>query len=199
MIAAIKRNMGSPDNKALMEKLGGEDDYKLFADFIKDQLKSEPDNGFWQSIKGAFARNALSDKQIEAVWRNMAKLTPAIEDKLPAAETSIHCEIVIPNWLARKHNISKVMQGYILKESKQGYYFIGNAVTRPSSWCFRCGLELTHPVSLKVGYGAECCSKLGIPWTATTEEQIARMQELMRNVVFEGWLPKSKVEAIKLP
>jgi hypothetical protein len=53
-------------------------------------------------------------------------------------------------------------------------------------------------VSLVIGIGPECCDKLHIPWTADNEAQIEAMKEAIRNVTFEGWLPKLKIQRMEV-
>lgn len=101
-------------------------------------------------------------------------------------------KIKLPNWLAKKNNISRELEGVIKVETDKAILFKGNAFAEKRTHCMRCGRELTHPVSQVVGFGPVCSRKLGIDWDAH-EEDIDALTKEIEKITFEGWLPKSQV------
>ncbi len=105
--------------------------------------------------------------------------------------TGLAQEIRLPQWLAREKELPRVvmLEGVVSRTDKAALVRLRYTI-RPSDRCHRCGLEITHPSSLAVGYGPECCEKLGLPRpdTVTAEEMLAaagRLAEEEREV----WVP----------
>lgn len=170
----------------LVKAIGGKKEHTAFTKFVKEKRKEAPENDFWFSMEKGLENLFLTENQIAAVKRQM--------DRKKGNGEPIHKNVVIeiPRWLAAQHGIAKVVQGDVIAQSAKAYLVKGHAVAQPSDTCLRCGLTLTHPISLKVGYGAECCEKLGIPWEATAKD-IKKLKKRIEEIKYEGWLPKSRV------
>lgn len=107
--------------------------------------------------------------------------------------------ITIPAWLARQHGVTRELEGHILRYSRRGVYFEGNATTGDFVRCARCGRALTNDVSRLIGIGPECCAKLGIDRSeyeqlARTEEGQEQLRQQIRQIRLEIWLPRNRVE-----
>ena len=107
-------------------------------------------------------------------------------------------------WTKKNDLGSRVITGKVLKETAKAYLLKGHADMVEGSWCMRCGKELTEPASMVIGYGAICCSKLGVDYpnnilTASKKERLAirkKLRVVLHNQTFEAWVPKSQIEKI---
>lgn len=124
---------------------------------------------------------------------------PVDEKKLP----KIKCKM--RQWWMKENKLdSRVISGIILQETIKAYHVKGHADMVEGTFCMRCGRELTEPASMVVGFGAECCEKLGLPYPADIKEASKKEREAIRkkltkvlhNQTFELWIPKSQIEEI---
>jgi SWI/SNF-related matrix-associated actin-dependent regulator of chromatin subfamily A-like protein 1 len=75
-------------------------------------------------------------------------------------------------------------------------YGRGTTETRRTGVCMICGRTLTHPVSIALGIGPECGSHFH-DWNLIggySQENIDRITKAMRDIVVDGWFPKSVFE-----
>ena len=199
-LAMVEAPMPKSKQQILEEACGGKEALEELTTYVLEKKTYQPMNDFWASIWAGLDRfQHLSEKQIAAVKRCLEQeRAPVAVGKLQTPKNVVpirpNVEVELKGWLAREHAVSKVLQGDILQETAKGIYFKGHCAVRASSFCLRCGRELTHPVSLVVGYGPECCSRLGIPWEVETTEQIEAVKKQLLAKTWEGWLPKSKTE-----
>jgi SNF2 family DNA or RNA helicase len=102
----------------------------------------------------------------------------------------------IPQWLAKDRKLSMFLDGNVIRQTEKAYYIEGTAEVRPSTFCLRCGRELTHPVSLLVGYGPFCSEELGIerPDMSSAEALSSQIKSFTK---FAGWFPKSMTTLIE--
>ncbi len=179
----------------LLIMLGGEKEFDRFKNFVYSKLpvadKWEKNN-FWVNIwKGCKGYN-LTEKQIEAVRKQMKK---ELEEE---KEDCIKAEILIATWLAKRLEISKRMKGEILKETDKSILFSGYAVAKPSEICMHCGQAITNETSKRVGYGPTCAMKLGIPWVKEkeepSEEDVENLKNKIEGVYFKDWLSKKHIK-----
>ncbi len=172
----------------LVKAIGNKKEYNAFEKFVKGKREEDPNNDFWFSIEKGLNNLFLTENQIAAVKRQINR-KEQVKNGKPIEENVI---VEIPRWLASQHGISKVLKGDIIVETQKAYLLKGSAVAQPSDTCLRCGLTLTHPISLLVGYGPECCEKLGIVWDAD-EKNIKKLKKKIEEIKYEGWLPKSRI------
>ncbi len=182
----IKQETEKDKKDVLVKTIGSKKEFDAFKKFVDEKRKEAPENDFWYSMENGIRNLFLTENQIAAVKRQMNRKNGNSE---PIYKNVV---IEIPRWLAAQHSVAKVIQGDVIAQSAKAYLVKGRAIAQPSDTCLRCGLTLTHPVSLKVGYGAECCEKLGIPWEAN-EKDIKKLKKLIEEIKYEGWLPKSRV------
>jgi hypothetical protein len=179
--------------QVLEDACGGKEALVEFTSYVLEKHTHQPSNDFWASIwTGLDSRQYLSDRQIAAVKKCMND-DRTMQTPKNMAPIRANVEVELKGWLAREHEISKFLQGDILQETAKGVYFKGHCSVRASSFCLRCGRELTHPVSLVIGYGPECCEKLHIPWVVDDPEAIEKVKKQLVEKTWEGWLPKSKI------
>lgn len=106
--------------------------------------------------------------------------------------------VKVPFWIVKKEGLaSNEMEGEVLRVTAKGVQIKAVAVLEASSHCRRCGLAITHPVSLHVGFGPDCSAHLGIP----RDFDEARLEEIreaarIRSVV-TTWLPLRFVEVLR--
>lgn len=101
-----------------------------------------------------------------------------------------------PSYPDRKPVPMRVMFGYVKQESARGVYVVLRGKATPTSYCFVCGRELTHPVSLKYGIGPECGGHFHqspMP-KADLDAWYESLKAIMPSIIWEGWLPKSAIE-----
>lgn len=101
----------------------------------------------------------------------------------------------IPRWLAKSEGLPQVLEGEVKAETTRGILFEGTALVAPTSTCYRCGKTLTHPVSLLVGYGPECCGLLGIE-RPNLNDAVELTQQIRTATVVSRWFPKSQIEIV---
>ena len=120
--------------------------------------------------------------------------------------------LTIPRWLAIDRGCAKKLRGHIVaKERRQVeirgavreiwcYHFIGHNEIGNTEACHRCGRRLTHPVSRVVGYGPECCSRLGISRRVDMNDlnNVETMTQLIMSQNVDVWLPMSQVRYVML-
>ncbi len=96
----------------------------------------------------------------------------------------------IPQWLMHSHGLdSRELIGVVRRTTAKAVLLRGTANVRGSLHCLRCSRPLERQVSRDIGYGPDCCEKLGIPWDADT----ATARRLVQAREVELWLPLSKV------
>lgn len=101
-----------------------------------------------------------------------------------------------PRFQDKKPVPLRTMFGYIHQETQNQVYMKLRGKAEPSSYCYVCGRELTHPVSLLYGIGPEC----GEHWHETSmpkadvDAWYESLREKMRDVTWEGWLPRGYIE-----
>jgi hypothetical protein len=99
---------------------------------------------------------------------------------------------------------SRVVTVEIQAETQRAYKVVGHADIVNGSWCMRCGRKLTQPASFTIGFGADCASKIGIPYPAElntmTQDELDKYKQdllgVLRNQKFETWIPKSQIEEV---
>lgn len=112
--------------------------------------------------------------------------------------------IEIPRWLANSRGCSRRLVGHLVRaeyrdyEDSRGntrrakmYRFIGHNSIGNTTTCHRCSRELTHPVSQVVGYGPECCARLGISRRVNMND-VDNVELMTRLIMEQGvdiWLP----------
>lgn len=74
----------------------------------------------------------------------------------------------------------QALKDIIIKVYNEPLNYVIEAGRRTGVCCF-CAKELTHPVSIKVGYGPVCASKYGLPWDELDIED-ARLDNLKARV-----------------
>lgn len=134
---------------------------------------------------------------VKCMARDKAKDEPVDESKCKKITLKMR------QWWVRQHELgSRIITGVVLRETEKAYYIKGYADMVEGTYCMRCNRELTEPASMLIGFGAECCAKLGIAYpsdilTATKKERLAVRKSLLKvlnNQTFEAWVPKSQVE-----
>jgi len=107
--------------------------------------------------------------------------------------------IKIPRWLAREKQLeTSILTVESVKQSTQKAYLVQvHATVRQSQHCHRCGLEITNPVSILVGYGPECSAKLGIPRDFDPDDLTEIQTTVIEQTRMETWLPKSQVTILE--
>lgn len=107
-------------------------------------------------------------------------------------------------WMKANKLESRVITGYIVKETAKAYLIHGHADMIEGCWCMRCGRPLTLPASYTIGFGADCASKVGVPYpgdlnTMSAKKKAAYKKTILKtlhNQKIEAWVPKSQVEEI---
>lgn len=100
-----------------------------------------------------------------------------------------------PKYQDKKPVPMRIMFGYVTQESKNGVYVNLRGKAEPSSCCFKCGRELTHPVSLLFSIGPECGGHFHeSPMPKTDlEAWYEAIKKRMPDITWSGWLPKAYV------
>lgn len=217
------------NKKAIENNIAKVTDAEIKASYIKDMTPSKEDLQHKAQLNkyGAYIEKKLETWQSEFLLsmkeklQNKDTLTPNMEaalDKMMARDAEyeakksgksqeptrqITCKM--KQWWCKEHNIdSRVITGMILAESAKAYLVKGYADMTTGTYCMRCGRELTEPASMLIGFGAECCEHLGIPYpsdvkTTSKKERMAIRQQLIKvlhNQVFEAWVPKSQISEV---
>lgn len=102
---------------------------------------------------------------------------------------------------ARRNNMLIYFVAKPLVETAKAYYLYGHGSgeTTKKGVCCRCGRTLTHPVSVLLGIGPECGGHWH-DWNAVggyTEENLAKLRILLKDIKIEGWVPKSQVVSVE--
>lgn len=103
----------------------------------------------------------------------------------------------LPKWLSKKLGLATLeLEGEAKAVTEKAVLFSGGAAIREERYCMRCSKEITHPVSLLLGYGPDCCAYLGIPRPQLEQLEPGQIDEIRREVLkrthIETWLPRSK-------
>lgn len=180
--------------------------YNVYLD--KKLRATEWREGFFKAMYTTLENGtALSDGMVAALDKCMArdaeyeakKDQPVDESKLPKITLKMR------QWWIKENKLdSRVITGVILRETAKAYLIKGHADMVEATYCMRCGRELTEPASMVVGYGSECCEKLGIPYPADIKAASKRERQAIRkkllkvlhNQTFECWVPKSQIEEV---
>ena len=107
-------------------------------------------------------------------------------------------------WMQANGIDSRVITVKIESETDKAVKVVGHADIAHGSWCMRCGRTLTQPASFTIGFGADCASKIGIPYPAElnsmskSEIESYRLQLLgkLQEQKISTWLPKSQIEEV---
>ena len=103
----------------------------------------------------------------------------------------------VPRWLAKKRGIGTLIHGVIEAETDKAFLVNGRSRVKKSTYCLRCGRELTHPSSKIVGFGPTCCEKIGVEWpdkSELTPEEIEKVKNEITKKEWTEWLPKSQLK-----
>jgi hypothetical protein len=107
-------------------------------------------------------------------------------------------------WMRVNGFHSLVITAEVEIETAKAYKIKGHADIQEGCWCMRCARPLTQPASFTIGYGAECASKIGVPYPAElnkmSRDDIDAYREkvlgLLKEQTFEGWIPKSQIAEV---
>ena len=96
----------------------------------------------------------------------------------------------------------RFMVGTVQQETSRMYYMKLHGEPAKLVFCSRCGRALANPVSKLFGIGPECSTKVGIDARLFINESIAKeklcqIEETIRKIVWEGWIPKTAVLELK--
>lgn len=103
-------------------------------------------------------------------------------------------EVRLSDWLAKKNNFPRHLQGEIKRRSAKAVLFAGNAVVERAAACTICGRELTNRVSKVISIGPVCGEKYGVPREAFEKMPIDQLKALLaEKTQVEAWLPLSQI------
>lgn len=111
-------------------------------------------------------------------------------------------KITVKQWLVKRAENPvpcRTMRGEIVRETAKAVLVRMTGFLEPSTTCLHCGRTLTHPVSLLYGIGPVCGQHFHINPCGSEDElrqRIDHMRHAMESVKYEGWLPKSQIEAM---
>jgi hypothetical protein len=104
--------------------------------------------------------------------------------------------ITIPRWLANRTNTSQELVVHEVIQNTPKSVVVRASIYHDggANACYRCGRELTHPVSRLVGFGPDCCATIGLPRPPLENaeawlEEAKRLLETPREIR----LPKSQI------
>lgn len=104
-------------------------------------------------------------------------------------------EVHLSDWLAKKNNLPRHLQGEIKRRSDKAVLFAGNAVIERAAACTICGKKLTNRVSKVVGIGPVCGEKYGVPREAFERMPVDQLKALLAEKTrAETWLPLSQIK-----
>jgi hypothetical protein len=141
----------------------------------------------------------LTDNMVKALDDAMSRVSKVQAVQNPTVTMKVR------KWWMNANNIdSRVITVSIERETEKAFKVVGHADISNGSWCMRCGRALTQPASFSIGFGADCASKIGIPYPSelnkmSTLEIERYRQELLgklREQKIATWLPKSQIEDI---
>ncbi len=115
--------------------------------------------------------------------------------------TPVLTKVRISRFIMNEKNlIGRVLVGTVIRETEKAILFNGYCTAEASDNCHRCQRVITHPKSLRVGYGPDCSKRLGVDWNAsmTDEELEAIRHEIEATNPYNGWLPKSSTVILKV-
>lgn len=177
--------------------------YEFVETYVMD-LNKKPNDFIASMLVRMRNKRPLTENMVNALRKFMQPKQehPRVKDesKLPKASFKVK------QWWVKQNSInSRIVSGTILAETARAYLVKGYAdMLENTSFCIRCGRELTEPASMVTGLGAICASKLGMPYQSDIlslpkkERQKIRQQyvALLNNQKFELWIPKSQVEEV---
>ncbi len=106
--------------------------------------------------------------------------------------------INLPQWLARENGINRVVAVEEQVKTTRGAVVlkVKPVFDEGADACYRCGRELTHPVSRVVGYGPDCSEMLGLgrPDIEDAEEWLANARRILGDTTWEIMVPKSTLD-----
>ena len=158
---------------------------------------------FYASLKKQLNANGwLSEKQLASVYKGMEREKDAIK---PAAVTFVKVGALIrvkkyyafgiatKAGMANPHFIFEVVEAK--RETPKAVLLVLKMSAQRTTHCCRCGLLLTHPVSVKAGIGPVCAANAGLEQGEGALEGLRAQLEGVALV--ETWLPKSAIIEIK--
>ncbi|MNV38662.1 hypothetical protein D3C71_1302240 [compost metagenome] len=107
-------------------------------------------------------------------------------------------------WLIKKSKTNKsfnsgkpipllVMFGEIIKENDKSFLINVHGKPEPSSICFSCGAELTHPVSVLYGIGPDCGKHFHISPVKDIMNHMDELKKKFSDIKWRGLVPKKSV------
>lgn len=143
----------------------------------------------------------LKDMQVKDRTYEASKIKQDREAGKPVATLGV----LVKRWWATKNQLNcRTFTFDVYVETPRAYKVKGTADIIEGTFCFRCGKQLTEVASQTIGFGEICAKKVGVPYPvnivqATKEERDSyreKVQKIVKDVAFEGWLPKSMVSEV---
>ena len=105
-------------------------------------------------------------------------------------------------WNEDKPMPLRYMVGTVEKETSRMYYMKLRGEPCVATVCSKCGRTLVNPISKLFGIGPECASKVGLDARLfvneqTAKEQLCQIQDIIKKVRWEGWVPKTAILELK--